>query len=272
MPRSALKSLAKAWLPPVVQRWMTSRMGVRWQGDFSTWAEACQASSGYDSEEIFEKVSAAMHRVKRGEGRSERDSMVFEEVLYSFPLVAALQYAARRCGGRLRVLDFGGALGTCYVQNRPLLEGVESLQWCVVEQRRFVQEGNRNFANGELQFFESPEAVLEGGAVDFVLFSSSLQYVEAPRSLLLRMVAGRPRFLMYDRTPMFRSGSDRLTVQVVPPRLYRASYPCWILNRGAVRESLLSQYRLVFEGETEEPMNLREAVYCFGLFEQRREG
>jgi putative methyltransferase (TIGR04325 family) len=269
MSLSHLKSIAKQWLPPILRRAIASRFGIRWTGNFASWGEASRASGGYDAPLILRKVQSTMLKVVRGEAAFERDSMAFEEIVYSFPLLAALQQAARACGNQLRVLDFGGSLGTTYFQNRNLLQDLRSLEWCVVEQPHFVAEGNRSFANNQLRFCETPEAVFEQGPVDFVLFSSSLQYLEDPLQTISKTLAAQPRFFFYDRTPLFRSLPSRLTVQVVPPSLYAASYPCWILNRDALHQSLAPAFTPVFQGETPELIPLSDATYSFGFFERR---
>ena len=63
----------------------------------------------------------------------ERDSIAFNEREYAFPVATALLWAASVQQNRLRVLDFGGALGTVFVQNRPFLSYLEKLKWLIVE-------------------------------------------------------------------------------------------------------------------------------------------
>ena len=46
--------------------------------------------------------------IERGEGEFERDSVVFHEAEYVWPVLSALMSAAARAGGKLHVVDFGG--------------------------------------------------------------------------------------------------------------------------------------------------------------------
>ena len=80
-------------------------------GDYHSWDEALASSAGYDSEIILEKTRAALLKVKNGEAAYERDSVLFDEIEYAWPLLAGLMWVAARCQGTLNVLDFGGSLG-----------------------------------------------------------------------------------------------------------------------------------------------------------------
>ncbi|MCI1279429.1 MAG: hypothetical protein LKG23_10655 [Nitrospira sp.] len=78
--------MIKAWIPPaIMQGYRGLRSDViRFQGEFSTWASARAASSGYDSEAIFQKARAAALKVKKGEVVYERDSVLFDHVEFSY--------------------------------------------------------------------------------------------------------------------------------------------------------------------------------------------
>src|SRR6266702_290349 len=83
-------------------------------GNYSGYDKACQASTGYDSDLILERVRDALLKVKSGEAVYERDSVLFDEVQYSWPLLAGLLWIASCNGNRLHLLDFGGSLGSSY--------------------------------------------------------------------------------------------------------------------------------------------------------------
>jgi putative methyltransferase (TIGR04325 family) len=136
-----IKKAAKWLLPPIVL--LPFRPGYRsapdeaphWhRGDYADWASARAAAKGYDAANILEIQRASMRKVRDGAALYERDSVVFDKVEYFFPTLAALLLIAARNGNRLSVLDFGGALGGSYYQNRGLLSHLESLSWHVVEQ------------------------------------------------------------------------------------------------------------------------------------------
>lgn len=242
-----MKRLIKEWIPPaIVHAYRGLRSDViQFQGDFQTWESACAASSGYDSEAIFQKTRVAALKVKKGEAAFERDSVVFDHVEFCFPVLAGLLRAACARDGNLRVLDFGGGLGTTYRQFKAFEAPLQSLSWSIVEQPKFVEAGRAEFANEELRFFSSIAETLGGGAPDVVLLSSVLQYVELPYHLIREVCSIGSRSVVIARTPSAIAPSDTLTVQVVPPSIYEASYPCWILAKAKLLAAFSEQHRLV---------------------------
>ncbi len=74
-------------------------------GDYRIWDEAMVASTGYDSGIILEKTKAARLKVKNGESAYERDSVLFDEIQYAWPLLACLMWVScplRGAGGPQR--------------------------------------------------------------------------------------------------------------------------------------------------------------------------
>lgn len=201
-----------------------------WTGDYPDWRSAVQAAGGYDDEDIFLKVRAAARAVRDGKALWERDSVLFDKPEVNWPLLAGLMSVAARHQGRLHVLDFGGALGSTYMQHRDALQGLAECTWHVVEQGHFVRCGKEEFTSDTLFFHDTPEEALRAAPINLILLSGVLQYLETPYALLKRLAAtGLP--VLIDRTPLFADG-DRITVQHVPAAIYRASYACrWLDKR-----------------------------------------
>ncbi len=242
------KALVKDCLPPILLRALQklrrrsdAAQSLSWQGDYPDWQSAVAASEGYDREAIFLKVRDAARAVRDGKALWERDSVLFYHEEYNLPLVAALMSVAAANKGRLRVLDFGGAFGSTYMQHRPLLQKLDALSWNIVEQPHFVACGQEEFSTEELRFWPTMQACAEAGPVDAVLFSSVLQYMEDPYASLEQAVAFNPQAIILDRTPFAESG-ERITVQIVPPEIYAASYPCRWLDRSRVDRILEKRY------------------------------
>lgn len=231
----------EAWLAPLIDRYFR----VRWTGDYSSWEEAAEASRGYGDEAILARVSRAARLARDGVVAFERDGMTFAEAEPNGRLLDVLRAAAAEKGGRLRVLDFGGALGSAYWQNRAWLGGMASLRWCVVEQTHFVEAGRREFANEQLGFFSSIAEAGEGEGFDVVLLAGVLGYLREPHAWLETFAALGARHVFIERTGFVQNReTDRLTVQHVPRNLYRASYPCWFFREEAVLAHFQPDYAL----------------------------
>jgi len=243
------RSTARDWAPPALLRAVRTvrGRGLRFGGRPRDWAAALAASTGYDASLIVERVAASSRAVLAGQGAYERDSVVFQEPAYPFPLVAALLGSALKCGGALSVIDFGGSLGSTYRQCRPLLDGVRPLHWHVVEQPLFVRAGQREFATDELHFDAALSDACSARTPHLVLASSVLQYLPSPWQMLDELEGAGARHLVIDRAPLTPAPDDRLCIQHVPADIYPASYPCWLLSREKLLTRLASRWRLVCE-------------------------
>ena len=242
-------TLLRSLLPPLAVQWLRRWGGwtSRFNGNFATWAEARQASTGYDSTLILERVLAATREVRAGRAAFERDSVRFAQSETNHPLLAGLLYVAARNGGKLAVADFGGSLGSVYWQHRRWLETLAAVRWSVVEQPHFVAAGRQELADARLGFYSSLAECVAQEQPTVLLLSSVLSYLEAPQDLLAEAIRAKFSYILIDRTPCLEGAPDRLTVQQVPRTIYPASYPCWLLARSSLQTPLARDYRQVDE-------------------------
>ncbi len=250
---SRLKRWFADWVPPHLRRALRATRtngAVRYTGDFPTWHEARRHSIGYDATAIVERVKQATLKVQRGEAAYERDSVLFDRVEHSYPLLVGLLRAAVACEGRLNVIDIGGSLGSTFFQCRTVLETVRSVRWCVVEQPAFAACGRKHFESDQLRFFDDLPSCLNSEPPDIAVLSSVVPYVAMPHPLLDAISQAAPRVII-DRTPLRTALPDRLTVQSIPATIYgfETSYPAWILNREGVLSHFSEGFRCVYEFE-----------------------
>lgn len=244
----AFRALVKELLPPILtstyKRLNPPRYG--WFGNYPDWRAAQQASTGYDSDLILDRVKNALLKVKRGKAVYERDSVLFEEIEYSWPLLASLLWVAAQHGGKLNVLDFGGSLGSTYFQNRAFLKDLKNVRWNVVEQENFVQCGKTLFEDTQLKFYYSIEACLQETTPDVILLSCVLPYVEKPYELLSMIVEYKIPYIIFDRMPFFEGNNPhRITVHKVNPALYEATIPTHFFNKREFIEFMQSKYEVI---------------------------
>lgn len=241
-----MKRLIKNWLPPAIvsiyRKW-TRNAG--YEGHYASWQEALAHSTGYDSALILEKVCTALAKVKLGEAIYERDSVLFDKIEYPFPVLAALLRAAAANGGRLKVLDFGGSLGSTYFQCREFLSVLPQLTWHIVEQEIFVMRGKELFETEQLKFYSSMTESAKDQQPDVVLFSSALQYIPNPFEVLRAAIESGSQYIIIDRTPFSTMNKDSLCVQHVPKEIYSASYPCWIFSESNFKQQMPQQFKLI---------------------------
>lgn len=242
-----LKKLIRDWLPPIamslVRRVYT---GHGYFGNYPNWEAAKRASSGYDAEHILDKVKEALLKVKRGVAAYERDSVLFDRIEYSWPILTGLLWVASQNENRLNVLDFGGSLGSSYFQNRKFLSHLKEFHWNVVEQPHFVRCGQETFQDETLRFYANIDACLIDNSPNVLLLSSVLSYLEDVDRMLAEMLDSNFQYIIIDKTHFVTEGDDRITVQRVPSWIYEASYPCRFFNEKKLLDLFAaSGYELV---------------------------
>jgi putative methyltransferase (TIGR04325 family) len=256
----------REWAPPAAVK-LLRRLGgdrfagMRFEGEFASWKDAVAASTGYHDPSILAKVANATLSVKRGDAAYERDSVLFSEVEYSWAVLSALMWAAALEGGRLSVLDFGGALGSTYFQHRTPLADLMEVRWGVVEQAHYVVAGKVALQDDRLRFFTTIEECASEIRPNVILLGSVLQYLPEPYNILRRLGLTGAVVMIVDRTPFADIDDDTITVQRVQRSIYPATYPLRILSRKRTLGQLLPGWRFVAAIESAEgEYTVNEAV------------
>ncbi len=239
---NAIFKIIRAITPPILIAVVKNSPLIKsgWQGNFKTWEEAKSKTTGYDSALILDKVRDSMYKVKEGLAVYERDSVLFDTIHYSWPLLTGLMMAAANDGGRLNVLDFGGSLGSTYYQNKKFLAHIHGVVWSIVEQDHFVDIGKKSFEDNILKFYPTITDCMKDQLPNVIVLSGVLQYLENPHSFIDSLInETQANFILIDRTPF--SLKERIVVQVVPASIYKASYPCHIFNLEKFKNQFLEK-------------------------------
>jgi len=247
-----MKKITKNIIPPILVnlylKYYNKKYG--WHGQYNTWEEAKKESSGYDNEKIIQKVRNSALKVKNGTANYERDSVIFKNIQYAWPLLAGLMLASATNKEGLKVLDFGGSLGTTYFQNKKFLKLLHHFSWSIVEQKKFVDIGKIDFAEDNLKFYYDIRNCIENENPNVLLLSSVLEYMEKPYELLNELLINNFQFILIDRTP-FSKSKKKIKVQTVDPKIYEASYPCWFFSeKEFIRYFESKNYEIIESYET----------------------
>lgn len=246
-----MKHIIKDFLPPVLIRLLKREKSTKWSGSYTDWQDALIKCSGYSASNILEKVKESVLKVKSGEAAFERDSVLFDKIEYSWPLLSSLMWVAALNKGTLNVLDFGGSLGSSYFQNKKFLAPLD-VNWYVVEQKSFVECGQKFIQDDCLKFFSSVDEIKKSGsAIDVVVIACTLPYLENPYNVLEDLINYEIPYLIVDNTPFNYQDSNRLTIQEVDPNIYSATYPCWLLNYEEVIQRIRKKYAVISEHEND---------------------
>ena len=263
------RNILKDVIPPVFLR-MSNRANNKssgdliWAGRFNSWQDAKDHGKGYNSGIILEKVKLATLKVKNGEAVYERDSVLFDEVQYAWPLLAALLKIASERNGKLNVLDFGGSLGSSYFQNRDFLNLGANLKWNIIEQEHFVDCGKAGFEDDSLKFYYDIESCLEQNNPDVLLLSGVLQYLDDPFQWISKFTSHSINYIIVDRTA-FVEGDTFITVQKGSEHV---DYPAWFFNKPEFIKKWIGYEKIAeFPDHTTAPVYIDlQRCYWAGFF------
>lgn len=239
-----MKNILKLFAPSILLEYWKSYRSP-WKGDYTDWETARLNCGTYNSEVIFNKVFESTLQVKNNSSLYERDSVLFDKKEYSWPLVAALTWSRLELG-ELQILDFGGALGSSFYQNKEFLD-LKKTKWIVVEQEHFIRLGNSNIADSNLKFEPTIEMAVDKYKINFVLISGTLQYLKDPYSVLHEILRFKPKYVFLDRLSIVESVRDIITKQTVCSDIYEGSYPCRFFCKKNIFDMFASDYDIIAE-------------------------
>lgn len=242
-------SKIKSVVPDKIKQSLKNVVGkkgrIPWSGNYDSWEEAKERSTGYNASLILEKVKDSIIKVKNGMAVYERDSVLFQELHFSENILKTFLASADMNRNRLHVTDFGGSLGSTYYQYKNVIDRNISIRWNVIEQPHFVECGLQYFQDGELKFYLNVEEALRESERDVLMLASVLPYVESPYLLIKSLVEYKFQYIIVDRTAFISGHKDRLTVQTVPENIYSASYPAWFFNEKKFIDAFTGKYSLL---------------------------
>lgn len=251
------------------------RKGIHWSGNYLTWKEARLHCSGYVDNNILNRCKNALLQVKYGYAAYERDGVLFDDIHYSWALLAMIQRIAMENNGELSVIDFGGSLGSSYFQNKDFLQSVKNLKWCIVEQTHFVECGKYYFEDEYLHFYYSIEECLIKNKRHVLLLSSVLAYLEQPELWINKFIDLDFPYIIVDRTAFVDNKQNILTIQYTKHQsTYSASYPAWFFNIDNFKSLFSDKYTLLsqFDNNFTPPIELNgKKAFWNGLIYKRNE-
>lgn len=246
------------FIPPILNSFLRKirREKYGWFGNYATWQDALRDSTGYDSTLIVEKVKDALIQVREGKAAFERDSVLFDQPEYNWPVVGGLLWVAAQHGGKLNVIDFGGSLGSTFFQNRTFLNDLD-LQWNIVEQANFVEYGKKYFEDDKIRFHSTLATCFTESRIDVVVLSSVLPYLQEPYNVLREIFEENPPVIIFDKMPFaLERDEDIITIQRVHPSIYNGSYPAWFFNEKKFKNFINTQYNIIAEFSCPDKANI----------------
>ncbi len=265
MNKNDFRSFIRLIVPPIFYKIIKKKKSIKF---YKNWNDALSKTCGYDNALILDKVRNSLLKVKNGQAVYERDSVLFDKIQYSWPVLSALLWSASLNNNRLNLIDYGGSLGSSYFQNRKFLSHIENLKWNIIEQNNFVENGRKYFEDQKLRFYFNIDECLSENKVQLILFSSLLQYISEPYKII-DMLSDHPiDIVVVDRTSFINGNEDKITIQKVPQEIYNASYPFWVFNENKFKSAFLKYYDLITDFNNDD--YLGEGICFKGFIFKRR--
>lgn len=127
------------------------------------------------------------------------------------------------------VFDFGGNVGTYYLQYKRYFHYGNSLKWTVCDLPMIVKAGKANNSEANLYFTENAE---EANGTDIFLASGSLQYID-DFATMIGSLERKPKHLLINRLPLY-DGKRFVTLQ----NGGEVFYPQYVFNKNEFISSL----------------------------------
>jgi putative methyltransferase (TIGR04325 family) len=231
---------------------------IVYEGPFLDWAQASAHSAGYASQVVLRKVLKATTEVLDGKVGFERDGTTFEEKPKNSKIDSILREILE---DHSHVLDFGGGLGSTFLNNRELIQSLHC-NYSIIEQSNFVTEGQKLVIKYKLPItFLKNLRDLEEKKLDVVILSSVLQYLPSWKITLLEIVQLLPKYILIDRTPITRSESQIFVQNNGSYYSEILNYPCWKINKKELVDNLPG-YKLVSDWKSGfDPDNYRGFMF-----------
>ena len=277
-----LRALIKLFLPYgviLLHRKKSCHAAVEYKGNYSSWEAAERDSEGYSSQEILDKVEKSTLEVLSGKAVFERDSVLFFHEEPNYPLISNMLMKMKN-QKELKVLDYGGSLGSVYFQNRKYLSGFDKISWRIIEQPHFVKAGRKLFyEHPDISFFETVEEAMNGWKPDIALFSSVLQYLPDYAEIIRKIKTAGIRLILMDRTLLYSDDETqkghRFCIQTVAPEIYAAGYPVQIFDQSEIYSLLEPEYTLFdkYLSYPDEVVLKKPEAYCryYGMCFERKD-
>ena len=244
------KKILKSCIPPILIPFVKFILPkkIAWKGEYLNWRDAqIICGDGYSSNDIINAVTSSALKVKNGDVAFERDSIIFDKIMYSWPVTSSILWSAAREKGSLCILDFGGSLGSSYFQNLGFLKGITNVKWSIIEQHQFVSIGHKFFSDNQLSFYKSISDYKKKNSPNIILISSVLQYIEKPYDLLNELFSLNASIFVIDRTPFHNGDEDKIVIQEVSLN-FKAKYPMHVFSKEKFLNFIKPNWNIIYDG------------------------
>jgi putative methyltransferase (TIGR04325 family) len=217
---------------------------IYFSGIYNNWEDAKKNSKGYDDQKILERVKYSTSMLSSGKAIYERDGIILKKNEFPYQILSIILRSSIENKNKCKVIDFGGSLGSTYYNNKSFFKYIKNLKWTIVEQNNFTKIGNKFFANKIVNFCNSiDEASKYFGKPNVIILSGVIQYLPNPYSILKKIINANADYIVVDRCSFLKYGKTKLTIQKIPRKIIKTSYPIWLFNQTEFKKKFKEKYK-----------------------------
>jgi len=210
-------------------------------GPIDNWKVALENSKGYDNNIILKNVLKNTLIAKNNLFFFERDGYLLRKNSISHNQLHLIMNIVNIKNRGLNIVDFGGSLASNYFKTRDIIDQKHKNKWHVIEQKNFVDLGNKILKSKNLNFYNSINNI-KNKKIDLIIFSGSLQYLENPTEVFEEVLKFNPEFILIERLPIMNKQSKN---EIYIQKKGKYSYPVWHFTKKHLQLLLKYKYRLV---------------------------
>ncbi len=212
---------------------------IEWQPFDGSFAQAAKLTEGYDSSLPTKHLVETTLQLTTTPPSTLTSAQERQVVL--------IETLIRHHGRPIRVVDFGGAAGANYYVLPDIVKS-QIKSWTVIETPEVVRQVKHMFGSDSFVQFETTIGRIQEKP-DYVLASSSLQYVPNVESYLDKLLALEAGFFCIDRTPVTSQTDSQIYIQRVHrqdgPYSYQTSYPLECRPLEIYLQSMAPKYEVL---------------------------
>ena len=210
-------------------------------GPIDNWKIALKKSKGYNSNIILKNVLKNTLIAKNNLYLFERDGFLLKKNSISHNQLHLIMNIINKKNRSLNIVDFGGALASNYFKMKDIIDQKYKNKWSVIEQKNFVDLGNRTLKTKFLNFYNSIDSI-KNRNIDLIIFSGALQYLENPTKLFEEVLKFSPEYVLIERLPIM---NKQLKNEIYIQKKGNYSYPVWHFTKKYLQLLFQNKYKLI---------------------------
>jgi len=235
------RSLIQKIINVIYRKINLSQKVISFIGPVNSWKTALENSKGYDNKIILKNVLKNTIIAKNSLFFFERDGFLLKKNAISHNQLHLIVNITKIKNRSLNIIDFGGALASNYFKIKDIIDQKYKNKWHVIEQKNFVNLGNKNLKTKNLNFYNSINHI-KNKKIDLVIFSGALQYLKDPSVIFEEVLRFNPEYILIERLPIMSNQSKN---EIYIQKKGKYSYPVWHFANNYLKFLFKEKYELI---------------------------